>query len=360
MAQANDSTVSTWSDGGRLSAYVVNADCTVTFTYCGEGKRVLVQGDFEYTGKRRKYNDLHPRKLKMQAGEDGCYHVTTPPLVPEVYTYSLIVDGKHVTDPCNPDTAWQTIRKWNILTVGSTPQTALYQQPEHQGQLIRTTWYDRHAQRNRRLCVYLPDVSNRKLPVLYLLHGINGYEGAWTERGRVIQIMENLIAEGRAKPMVIVMPDCNLEGKNDQDCHHSLFKSVTSYPRLCQDRSLEFAMEDLVQYIEATYPVSDQRAIAGLSSGARIAASIAKHYPDMFEAVGLFSPVVYQEQVPEKPSAFHYYIYIGKEDIFVSNARQFHRRLNRCGIAHSYTETTGEHNWRSWRIYLSEFVQQIY
>jgi len=344
-----------------LASCIVNADSTVTFTYCGSGKKVFVQGDFEFAGERRKYDELHPRKIRMQMGEDSCYHLTTPALMPETYCYSFVVDGKRMADPCNPDTAWQAEHKCNLLTIGGSRQVALYQEPELRGQVIHTTWYDRHAGRNRRLAVYLPaGYSSQDLPVLYLLHGISGNEDSWIERGRAVQIMENLIAEGRAEPIIIVMLDCNIDTCAAGAIHQSLWHSVTRYPQLKHDRSLEFAMGELDQYISTTYHVNGQRAIAGLSSGARIAASIAKHYPDMFEAVGLFSPVVYQEQVPEKPSAFHYYIYIGKEDIFVSNARQFHRRLNRCGIAHSYTETTGEHNWRNWRIYLSDFVQHIF
>ena len=344
----------------------VNADSTVSFCYCGEGRNVQVLGDFEYAGSHRKYDELHPHKLKMQLGEDSCFHVTTPALVPELYTYSLVVDGKHVTDPCNPDTAWNTIHKCNLLTVGGTPQTALYQQPVQQGQLIRTTWFDRHAQRNRRLCVYLPNASNHKspiinqrFPVLYLLHGISGYEGAWAERGRAIQILENMIAAGQVQPMVIVMPDCNIDTDDDQPCHHSLLKSVTGYPRLRQDRSLEFAMDDLIRHIEQTYPVSDRRAIAGLSSGARIAANIVKHYPGLFEAVGLFSPVVYKEQLPEEPSTTQYHIYTGKNDLFIQNGRRLHKQLNKRGITHSYTETCGAHCWRNWRIYLADFLSQL-
>ena len=357
---------------GNMASCIVNADSTVTFTWCGQGKKVFVQGDFEFACEHRKYDELHPRRIRMQLGDDSCYHITTPVLVPEIYTYNIVVDGKQIIDPCNSDTAWQAEQMCNLVNVPGTSQTTLYQTPKLQGQLIRTTWYDRHAERNRRIHVYLPasysQMVNGKYPVLYLLHGISGYEGSWAERGRVVQILENLIAEGKAEPMIIVMPDCNIDTCAGGSLHQSLWQSVTGYPQLKHDRSLEFSMGELDQYISTTYRTSGRRAIAGLSSGARIAASIAKHYLGMFEAVGLFSPVVYQEQVPEKLSAVssqqssvtRYYIYIGKEDFFVSNARQFHRRLERCGINHYYIETDDAHNWRNWRRYLSDFVQQIF
>ena len=347
-------------------AFVVNADSSVTFTWCGHGRRVFVEGDFQNAGKReQRYDELHPRKIRMQQGDDGCFQLTTQALVPETYCYRFVVDGKRMADPCNPDTAWQTIYKSNLLTVGGTPQTALYQESARRGQLIHTVWYDRNAERNRRLTVYLPaayetEAGNGEdaFHVLYLLHGISGNEDSWTERGRLVQIMENLIAEGRAEPMIIVMPDCNLDTCAASPMHQSLWRSVTRYPQLKRDRSLEFAMGELMQYVESTYRVSDRRLIAGLSSGARIAAGIIKNYPDRFEAVGMFSPVVYNEQLPDTKPMTRYYIYTGRNDIFVSNARQFHRRLNRQGIEHTYTETEGAHYWRNWRKYLVEFLQQ--
>ncbi len=364
------------SPGALASAScIVNADSTLTFTWCGRGKRVFVQGDFESADGHRKYDELHPRKIRMHLGSDSCYHLTTHQLVPELYTYNFVVDGKRVIDHSTPDTAWQAEKEYNIVTVPGSAQAAMYEQPAMSGQLIRTTWYDRYAERNRRVCVYLPAAYNQmvngtwedgKYPVLYLLHGISGYEGSWAERGRVIQIMENLIAEGKAEPMIVVMSDCNTDTCAGGSLHQSLWHSVTRYPRYMNDRSLEFAFVDLDHYIRTTYRVSGRRAIAGLSSGARIAASIAKSHPDLFDAVGLFSPVVYNEQLPEKQpevrnqkSIVSYHIYVGKNDIFVSNARLFHRKLERRGIRHRYTETAGEHFWRNWRMFLVDFLTQL-
>ena len=101
----------------------VNEDSTVSFCYCGAGKRVKVLGDFQYAGKdSTRYSDMRTRKIKMQRGLDGCFHATTKPLVPETYTYCFSVNGKRKTDPHNNDTAWQMTRKWSIVSVGGTPQ----------------------------------------------------------------------------------------------------------------------------------------------------------------------------------------------------------------------------------------------
>ena len=340
---------------------VVNEDSTVSFCYCGAGKRVKVLGDFQYAGKdSSRYSDMRTRKIKMQRGLDGCCHATTKPLVPETYTYCFCVNGKRKTDTHNNDTAWQMTRKWSIVSVGGTPQADLYLQPQLKGQLIQTKWYDRAEGVNRRVNIYLPAayMANDSLPVLYLIHGLNGYEGSWTERGRAIQILENLVAEGRCEPMILVIPDVNFGVHEDRPSHHTLWNNVFNYPRLCHDHSLELALEDLMQYMDTTYRVSEHRAIAGFSSGARIAANIVNRYPDKFQAVGLFSPVVYKEQIP-KTNIPPFYIYMGKDDMFINNGRRFHKRLTKSGIDHFYMENEGGHTWRNWRLYLSDFLTKL-
>jgi len=348
-------------------SFVVNEDSTVSFCYCGPGKRVSVLGDFQYSGKdSTRYNDMRTRKIKMRLASDGCFHATTKKLVPETYTYCFRVNGKRKPDPNNNDTAWQMMHKWNIVSVGGTQQADLYLQPEIQGQLIQTKWYDRVENIYRRVNIYLPAgyeqsvISNQQsaYPVLYLLHGINGYEGSWSERGRVIQIIENLIAGDSIAPMIVVMPDCNTGVHEDRPSHHTLWNNVVHYPRLCRDHSLELALEDLMQYMDTTYRVSDQRYIAGLSSGARIAANIVNRYPDKFQAVGLFSPVVYKEQMP-KADIPPFYIYMGKDDMFINNGRRFHKRLTKKGVPHIYIETSGGHTWRNWRFYLTDFLERL-
>lgn len=360
-----------------IDSYRVNEDSTVSFCYCGLAKHVSVQGDFLYVGEdSTRYRDTRIRTIKMQMHSDGCFHATTKALQAETYTYRFRVNGKHKTDPYNSDTAWQTIDKWNIVSLGGTPQTDLYLPSDVQGQLIQTKWYDREEHLNRHVNIYLPAAYHDSLvhctsspctfPVLYLLHGINGYEGSWTERGRAIQIIENLIAQGQIEPLIVVMPDCNTGIHEDRPSHHTLWNNIWHYNRLCHDHSLEIALEDLMIHIDTTYRVSDRHAIAGLSSGARIAANIVNRYPDKFQAVGLFSPVVYKEQMPIASSGLRtegntttIHIYMGKEDMFINNGRRFHRRLTKQNIPHSYTETAGSHTWRNWRLYLADFLLQL-
>ncbi|MBR1877926.1 MAG: hypothetical protein IJ814_02850 [Paludibacteraceae bacterium] len=347
---------------------VVNEDSTVSFCYCGQGKHVKVLGDFQYAGSKKRYND-HSRKVKMHRQSDGCFHATTKPLVPETYTYCFRVNGKRKPDPHNNDTAWQKMHVWNIVSIGGTEQAELYMQPEQKGELIHTTWFSTGEGLNRRVCIYLPAAYRRAsggeqpfgdgFPVLYLLHGINGYEGAWTERGRVIQVVENLIAEGKIEPMIVVMPDCNTGVHEDRPSHHTLWNNIMHYPRLCHDKNIEHAIVELVQQVDSLYPTSEHCAIAGLSDGARIASNVANALPDRFSAVGFFSPVIPTDHTPTLKSArVATYIYVGKNDLFYPGAKRLHKRLDKRQYSHEFIVTEGSHVWRNWRMYLSDFLVQ--
>ena len=346
----------------------VNEDSTVSFCYCGAARKVSVLGDFFYAGEdSTRYTDLRSKRVKLKLQSDGCFHATTRPIQSEVYTYCFKVNGKRKNDPLNNDTAWQMTHKWNIVTVGGTSQTALYQQPAQHGTLLRTGWYSSAEKLNRRVNIYLPagyddtivnrQSSNRQYPVLYLLHGISGYEGSWSERGRAIQILENLVAQGKCQPMILVMPDVNVNPKEGRPTHRSLFTNIMNYSRLCHDHDIERALVDLTSFVDSTFRVSNERFIGGLSDGARMAANTANLLPGYFSAVGLFSPVVHKDQLPKDSAT--YYVYSGKTDMFHNNAKRFNRRLNKAQAPHEYTETIGGHTWRNWRLYLSDYLVKI-
>ena len=347
----------------EYKSVVVNEDRTISFCYCGEGKRVSVYGDFFYVGEdSTRYTDLRSKRVKMKRESDGCFHATTRPIQPEVYTYCFKVNGKRKNDPLNNDTAWQMTHKWNIVTVGGTTQTELYQQPALLGTFRQLSWYSSAEHLNRRVNIYLPVGYSDTLryPILYLLHGISGYEGSWSERGRAIQILENLVAQGKCKPMILVMPDVNVKPQEGKPTHRSLFNNIMNYSRICHDRNIERALVELTVLVDSTFRTSDNHYIAGLSDGARIAANTANLLPNYFSAVGLFSPVVYKAQLPEEGIQVPvYYVYSGKTDMFHNNAKRFNRGLTKKQAPHEYTETAGGHTWRNWRLYLSDFVVKI-
>jgi len=364
---------------GIYPSVTVNEDSTVSFCYCGIGRQVYLQSDLHYAHEdSSRYTD-QPRSIRMHRESDGCFHVTTKAVHPETYTYCFRVNGKRRPDPLNNDTAWQMKHKWNVVSVVGSEQSDLYRQPAQQGTTISTNWYSTAEGLSRRVNIYLPadynemsndksPMSNNKFPVLYLIHGLNGYEGSWAERGRASRVLENLVAQGKCQPMILVMPDVNVEVHEDSPSHYTLWKNICNYSRLCHDHNIEQALVELTAWIDSTFRVSDKHYIAGLSDGARLAANAANLLPGYFSAVGLFSPVVHKEQLPttndqlpttndERPTT--YYVYTGKSDMFHGNAKRFNRRLQKAQAPHEYTETLGGHTWRNWRLYLSDFMVKI-
>ena len=361
----------------EYESVTVNEDSTVSFCYCGPGRRVSVQSDLLYADEDTAHYTDRTRRIKMRLGSDGCFHATTRAVSPETYTYCFRVNGKRKPDPLNSDTAWQKMHKWNVVNVGGSERAELYRTPDRQGELIRTSWYSSNEKLRRRVNVYVPsevshqpsevsyqpsDVSyqpseGERFPVLYLIHGINGYEGSWSERGRAINILENMVAEGLCEPMILVMPDVNFGVHEDKPSHHTLWNNIFNYPRLCHDHDIERSLVELVQMVDSTYPISDKRYIAGLSDGARIAANTANLMPGYFEAIGMFSPVVHKSQLPTDSTTV--YIYTGKKDMFHPNAKRFNRRMEKAQKPHSYTESIGGHTWRNWRSYLVDFLKNL-
>lgn len=348
----------------------VHPDGRVTFRYYNpEAKRVILEADLLLADEDSlRYTDK-PHKWVMHKDCNGVFSLTTPPMSPETYTYRFKVDGKSTHDPLNPETVWQVNHQWSVLSVGGTSQADLYIDSLIRGQVTRHTWYSLTENIERRLLVYTPpeyENSTDTLPVLYLLHGINSDETSWTGRGRAIQIIDNLIAQEQIPPMLLVLPDCNVGRRATQQIHGALFANLLNYPALCHGK-VEKAFASLMDFVNANWRVSsapEQRAIAGLSAGAMMAANIAVMYPDTFAMVGLFSPVVYRKQVPKTNKQGHsdivtdtqYYVYIGKSDSFYANGKRFCRRTRKqhgsceCIVSH------GGHTWRNWRMYLSDYL----
>lgn len=354
-----------------LSCNLLNASTSasldsVQFEYCGQARRVSLMSDLLYADEdTARYTD-HNRTVKMHRDSDGCFRVTVPPVSPGMYTYCFKVDGHRIPDPNNNDTAWQKLHKWNIYTESGSYMADLCLPPAQWGQVVHTQWYSHKEKQYRRVDIYIPHSLLSSFqrepggvvpcPVLYLLHGINGYESSWAERGRAIHIMENMIARGECEPAILVMPDCNLHTRADQPSHYSIGNNILHYPRLRCEHKLDHAISDLIDMIDSTYNVQPLCSIAGFSDGARIAANIANLRPDRVSTVGLFSPVINAAQLPKEGNHTYFAIYVGKRDMFYKNGRRFHRRLDKRGCNHNYVELSGGHTWRIWRECLANFL----
>ena len=218
---------------------------------------------------------------------------------------------------------------------------------------------------SRNVNIYLPksdvgseglEVSEQRYPVLYLIHGINGYEGSWQERGHALDTLARKIEQGLCEPMILVMPDCNKWPYKVHPGGKNLCRYLFRYGRVSREHEIEYSISELIAMIDSTYAVSSYCAIAGLSDGARIAANVANLRPERVRTVGLFSPVLHKDQLPQD-STQAYYIYVGTKDVFAGSGKRFHRRMKRAGYPHQFIELPGSHDWRMWRMCLSNFLE---
>lgn len=357
------SVTQTWAHGydGYVS-YVCNADSTVTFTYIDStawcvslrGSCMLPKEDLSFAGTQVT--------KRMREVEKGVWQCTTQrALTPELYTYQLIVDGKHRTDPMNPDSIWVRNRRRSVLLIDGTEQTNLYKPAREQGQVEVIRFTGENGQRYR-MMVYLPYHYQDTVtyPLLFLLHGINGDERNWVEQGRVRNILDNLIQQGEIQPVVVVMPRCLLSAPKYEE--HVESTNVFNYGEVLRGK-FEVQFYEIEQYVYAHYAVRHTaNAIAGLSCGARQAANIANRDDSTYAYVGMFSPVVTKHQLPDiqTDSLLHkrYWVGGGKNDwMFLSDARTFARRLKARGVEYKYMESKGGHTFANWRIFVTDFMR---
>lgn len=264
-----------WKDDEIVSP-VVNADNSLTISlFAPNAKKVELTGNFLYAGKETpdKYADGDWSPQLMNKDTNGRWTLTTAPLKPEFYSYNLIVDGVKITDPKNIYMVRDIGNTYSVALVGGGVD-GLYAVKNVPHGTVRKVWYDSPtAGLKRRMTVYTPagyETSKRSYPVLYLLHGMGGDENAWEELGRATQILDNLIAEGKAEPMVVVMPNGNISQEAAPgEGSRGFVTAAMRYPKT-MDGNFEKAFPDIIRFVEKVYRVKKDkanRAIAGLSMG---------------------------------------------------------------------------------------------
>jgi enterochelin esterase family protein len=298
-----------------------------------------------------------------------------------LYSYSFIIDGFKTTDPNNPFIVRDVASVMNIFIIGGK-QADLYKVKNVPHGTVARRWYDSPSlDMTRRLTIYTPpgyENSSEKYPVLYLLHGAGGDEEAWITLGRTAQIMDNLIAQGKAKPMIVVMPNGNvIQDAAPGEGTDGFYKPQFMVPKT-MDGTYEASFPDIMKFVESNYRVKadkSNRAIAGLSMGGFHSLHISRYYPDTFDYVGLFSAAILPNQdadhkvyqnfdetlKQQMENGFElYWIGIGKTDFLYEANTQYREKLDNLGMKYTYRETEGGHIWRNWRVYLSEFVPLLF
>lgn len=319
----------------------------------------------------------------LKKNEDGVWEFTTPEaLASELYSYFFIVDGVRMLDPSNVYMVRDVSTIMNIFIVGGDPGD-LYKVNSVPHGTVSRLWYDSPTlNMKRRLIVYTPASydagSNKKYPVLYLLHGMGGDEEAWMALGRAPQILDNLIAAGKAKPMIVVIPNGNVAQEAAPGESSLGFIPPTPYLPKTMEGTFESSFPDIVDYVDTHYRThrkKSHRAICGLSMGGYHAKFISAQYPDVFDYIGLFSAAITPEkgiysdiynnaeaklkiQFDKKPKL--YWIGIGNSDFLYEPNRGYRKFLDQNNYPYTYFETSGGHGWLNWRIYFTEFVQKVF
>ncbi|MBQ8046832.1 MAG: esterase [Prevotella sp.] len=356
----------------HVKSPVINEDGSVTFNFYGpEATKVSVTGDFDET---------HWSTLQMEKQADGVWTVTTKPLAPELYSYSFSIDGQRTIDPSNSyvNRDISTLSNIFIVTRSDADKGHLYQMNDVPHGNVSRVWYESPSLgQQRRMTIYTPAAydGKRKFPVMYLLHGHGGDETAWGDLGRCAQIMDNLIAEGKAKPMIVVMPNGNPTCNAAPGWWHEgmYIPDGNAFNERGAKATMEESFMDIVNYVDRHYKTirkREARAVTGLSMGGGHTFGISRLYPEAFDYYGLQSAAARMNRNADrldsdmerlfssKPKL--YWIAIGKEDFLYQMNEDLRRYLDSHNYPYEYYENDGGHIWRNWRIYLSMFAQKIF
>ena len=366
--------------GSRIVSPQVNEDNSVTFRLVApKAVKVQVKGDFL---PAEGIDSKEVPTIAEMTEKNGVWEYTTKPLASELYSYSFLVDGLKTLDPSNVYINRDVASTMNIFIVGGGCGD-YYKVNDVPHGTVSKVWYDSPTLNlTRRMTVYTPagydKNKKQKYPVFYLLHGAGGDEEAWMDLGRTSQILDNLIAQGKAEPMIVVMTNGNAGEVAAPGEGPEGFRQASSRQRGMMDGAFEMSFKDVISYIESNYRVykdKKHRAIAGRSMGGYQSIHISKYFPDTFDYVGLFSAAarfheksespVYQNekeqiaaQFAKKPAL--YWIAIGKDDFLYEENVKYRQFLDEKGFGYEYFENGEGHIWRNWRIYLTMFVPRLF
>ncbi len=316
--------------------------------------------------------------LPLTRDPNGVWSATVGPLAPDIYDYNFTIDGVKTIDPGNYDVKFGSTAGTiaSILDVpGDSPRFFDVQHVPH-GE-IRTDWYDsKSLDQIRRVTIYTPpgyDASGKtKYPVLYLFHGANADETAWTRLGHVGEILDNLLAAGKTKPFIVVMPFGYPAPPSAPPAPGAV--TARGFASVTQQFSKDL-LGDLVPYVQSHYRVytdRDHRAVAGLSMGGIESLEIGLNHLDQFSYVGGFSaaitPATFAKDfaaIQADPMAANRQLHLlwigcGTEDGLFASSQSFSRFLDDAQVKHTFYKVPGVHSWIVWQQFLYEFAPQLF
>jgi enterochelin esterase-like enzyme len=312
--------------------------------------------------------------LPMQKDDQGVWSVTTAPLAPDYYGYSFAADGVRLIDPENPLLTPNLLGTENAVHVPGPLSLPWELNDVPHGEIHHHFYKSKVAGDDRDYYVYTPagydPASKKTYPVLYLLHGFSDDASGWTAVGHANVILDNLIARGRAKPMIVVKP----LGYGTMEFVH-LGWDAWRHNEM-RDRNFEKFREalltEIMPRVEDEYRITKERnarAIAGLSMGGSESLLTGLNNLDKFSWIGAFSsggiPGDFQKDFPALDAKANQRLHLlwiacGTEDHLIAINRNFRRWLTTKGVKATEIETPGMHTWIVWRRNLAEFAGLLF
>lgn len=367
----------------ELKSAIVNEDGSVTFNFLApKAHKVQIVGDFMEGEKGTNVGMASSGIVDMAEGEGGVWTYTSKPLVSELYSYTFLVDGIATIDPNHPYVFRDFATLTNLFTVPGGMGDLYSVQSVPHGSVTAVWYHSDGLKMDRRMNVYTPygyeANPKKKYPVLYLLHGMGGDEDEWKNFGRACTILDNLIAQGKAQPMIVVMPNGHAgmsaaPGESDMG-----YYKPYHFEKGTMDGTFETYFPEIVKFVDKTFRTQADkahRAIAGLSMGGFHSAFISANYPDLFGYVGLFSAAVgvtredispiYKDFDAKLATQFKkgvklYWMGCGNVDFLYKNNKALREKFDAAGYPYVYLETDGGHVWKNWRIYLADYAPRLF
>jgi enterochelin esterase family protein len=312
--------------------------------------------------------------MQMNRDEKGTWSITTKPLAPDYYGYSFVVDQVPALDPESTVIKPNLITPENMFLIPGTPPQPWEMADVPHGTLHHHFYKSSIVGDQRDFFVYTPpnyDANGKqRYPVLYLLHGYSDDASGWSAVGKANVILDNLIAQGKAKPMIIVMP----LGYGDMKMIERKWNAWMD--RELRDRNFarfrEVLLMEVLPQVERTYAVSDatvDRAIAGLSMGGTETLLAGLNNPDKFAWIGAFSsgglPQPFEKSFPAVDAKLNkqikrIWISCGTEDHLIEPNRKLFGWLKSKNVNFTPVEAPGAHTWMVWRRNLIDFASLIF
>jgi enterochelin esterase family protein len=342
--------------------------------YAPKASEITLRGDWMST----------PEPVTLEKSENGVWSATVGPLTPDFYSYTFTVDGVRTVDPRNP-----------MIKQGITSLDSMFFVPGEAAAFednrlvphgeIRQSWYRSSTlDMQRRMHVYTPpgyDSGKDRYPVFYLLHGGGDDDSGWSTIGRAGFILDNLLAEKKARPMIIVMPNgslprpANLPRFTPGAPPSPEFMAAMA---AAQERFTSELMKDVIPHVEKNYRVlagRESRAIAGLSMGGGQTLRVLTSHPDQFASVAIWSAGLNPQATPdfEKRNAAFLEsadklnkqvkllsISVGDKDFTFAGSKNLSELLSKRGIKNQLHVSGGGHTWINWRRYLRDYAQLLF